>query len=246
MQPAAPGQSDQSDQPEPAAEAQQPVRAAMVVAAHSGHLELRGAADAPGHGAWVDLGAVRAAGMRQLPLARALGVQSARESAELVVVDATAGLLGDAFVLALLGCQVTAIERSPLVAAVARDGLERAAQDPRVDQAALGRLQLVEGDARTLLEQMPAPDMVLMDPMFPPKRKRSALPRKEMQLLRAAVGDDPDAAELLAAARAVATRRVLVKRADDSAGVPGAPEPDLVFKGSTSRVEVYLAATRSR
>jgi 16S rRNA (guanine1516-N2)-methyltransferase len=77
--------------------------------------------------------------------------------------------------------------------------------------------------------------------MFPPKRKSSALPRKEVRLLRAAVGGDPDAGRLLEAARRAARLRVAVKRADDSPGIEGAPEPDLRFEGRTSRVDVYLA-----
>jgi hypothetical protein len=63
------------------------------------------------------------------------------------VADATGGLLGDAWLLALAGCEVTAFERCAAVARIARDGLERAARDPRVDKAALGRLRLVEADA---------------------------------------------------------------------------------------------------
>ncbi len=43
------------------------------------------------------------------------------------VLDATAGLGKDAFVLASLGCQMQLIERQPLVAALLEDGLARAA-----------------------------------------------------------------------------------------------------------------------
>jgi pimeloyl-ACP methyl ester carboxylesterase len=105
------------------------------------------------------------------------------------VADATAGLLGDAWLLALAGFRVTAFERSPLVARLVRDGLARAARDPRVDAAALARLTFVEGDAAAILGEESF-DAVLVDPMFPPKRKASALARKDVRLLRAAVGDD--------------------------------------------------------
>ncbi|MBL9141489.1 MAG: class I SAM-dependent methyltransferase, partial [Phycisphaerae bacterium] len=185
-------------------------------------LELRGASDRPGLGVSVDLGAVRRTGMRNLPIARALGSCK-------TVVDATAGLCADAYMLALLGCSVTAIERSPMLAALAFDGLSRAATDPRVDAPALARLRMLEGDARDLLRTLPAPDAVFMDPMFPERKKASALPRKEIRLVRAAVGDDPDAAELFAVAMQVALRRVLVKRSDDSPALAGAPAPDLTF-----------------
>ncbi len=198
-----------------------------------GRLELRARRDPPGRGVHVDLGSVRRTGMRALPLARALG--EAR-----TVVDATAGLCRDAYLMALMGCRVVACERSPLVAAIARDGLERAARDPRVDAAALARLSLVEGDARTLLGTVERPDAVLLDPMFPARRKASALPGKDIRIVRAAAGDDPDAAELLACALGTARRRVLVKRADDAPAIPAARAPDLVFEGARSRVDVYL------
>ena len=58
------------------------------------------------------------------------------------VVDATAGLGRDAFVLAQLGCSVTLIERNPLVAALLEDGLQRAAADADV-ATIVGRMRLV-------------------------------------------------------------------------------------------------------
>jgi 16S rRNA (guanine1516-N2)-methyltransferase len=155
------------------------------------------------------------------------------------VADATAGLLGDAWLLALAGFQVTAFERSPLVARLVRDGLARAALDPRVDQKILARLRFIEGDAAALLGDRSF-DAILVDPMFPPKVKASALARKDVRLLRAAVGDDPDAERLLASARGAACMRVCVKRADDAPVIVGAPAPDVRFEGKTARFDVYL------
>ena len=210
-----------------------------MVAEHDGVLELRAPGDRPGTGARVDLGAADARGIRSLPVVRAMGDRVR------TVADATAGLLGDAWLLALAGFEVTAFERSPVVARLVRDGLRRAAADPRVDRAALARLRFEEADAAAALDAAgPGSfDAVLVDPMFPPKRKESALARKDVRLLRAAVGDDPDAAALLAAARRAARVRVAVKRADDSPPIEGAPEPDVRFEGRTSRVDVYLSRT---
>lgn len=198
-------------------------------------LELRGVHDAPGQGVSVQFAEARRAGLRSLPLVRGLG--GARH-----VVDATAGLCRDAFILAMAGCEVTAIERAPRIAALVRDGLERARHDPRVDQEALKRLRLVEGDAIELLPTLPAPEVVVMDPMFPPKRKASALARKAMRLLRVEVGEDLDALRLLEVARRTATKRVLVKRSDDGQGIEGAPEAEVVFEGVRSRVEGFGVA----
>ena len=64
------------------------------------------------------------------------------------VLDATAGLGRDSFVLADLGCQVLMCEREPLIAALLRSGLDRARSsgDPWL-QAVVARMDLHEGDA---------------------------------------------------------------------------------------------------
>lgn len=204
----------------------------LVLAEHEGVLELRGPSDRAGSGIRVDLGSADARGVRGIPLVRAMGERVR------TVADATAGLLGDAWLLALAGFEVTAFERSPTVAALARDGLARAARDPRVDPAALARLRLHEADARTAIAAG-AFDAVLVDPMFPPRRRASALPPKELQVLRAAVGEDPDSSELLAAARSAARIRTVVKRSDDAPAL--APGAEARIEGRTVRFDVYRA-----
>ena len=59
-------------------------------------------------------------------IAKAVGVaQGVRPR----VLDATAGLGKDGFVLASLGCEISLIERQPLIGALLEDGLARAAED---------------------------------------------------------------------------------------------------------------------
>ena len=175
---------------------------------------------------------------RREPLARALGARTR------TVIDATAGLGQDAFLLACLGYRVTAIERAPVLAVLLRDGLARAAADP-VQRNALGdRLCVITGDARLLLREMTPPDAVFLDPMFPPKRRKSALARKEIQIIRRVVGDDPDALELFAVARASARERVVVKR--PTSAPPLAPRPSMSYVSKLVRYDVYkIAAARS-
>jgi 16S rRNA (guanine1516-N2)-methyltransferase len=202
-------------------------------------LELRREGEREGRGVRCDLAAVSLRGgraeARAMPVVRAMG--EAR-----TVVDATAGLLGDAFLLAAAGFAVTAIERSPVVHALASDGLARAARDPRLAALLGGRLRLVRADARAWLAERAgtsdAPDAVLIDPMFPPKRKRSALPRKEMAVLREVVGADLDAAELLDAARKCARGRAVVKRSDDGEELG---RPDWTVGGTTVRFDGWAA-----
>lgn len=128
------------------------------------------------------------------------------------VVDATAGLGRDAFVLAALGCRVRMIERHPVVAALLEDGLDRACRDPEIGEWVATRLSLVHGTSQqTLLSLNPRPDVVYLDPMYPHKQK-SALVKKEMRLFQLLVGEDDDADKLLNPARMVAKKRIVVKR----------------------------------
>ena len=181
----------------------------------------------------------RAAGVRSEPLARAAGLGKGPPPR---VLDATAGLGRDAALLAFLGCEVTAVERHPVVAALLADALERAVRRPELAAALAGRLRVVVGDARLLLAGATgddAPDVVLLDPMYPVAR-RSALARKELQALRRLVGDDEDADALLAPALAAARRRVVVKRHAHAPPLAGRA-PDLRLPGTSTRFDVYLA-----
>jgi len=168
---------------------------------------------------------------RRDPLGRAVG-RTAR-----TLVDATAGLCADAMRLACFGLSVLAIERVAAIYAMVRDAHERARETPPLADCA-SRLRLAHGDARHLLPALtPAPNIVYIDPMFPPKRRRSAAARKELVLIRELAGDDPDAAQLLSLSRRIATERVIVKRPNDQP--PLAPDPTVSYGGKLVRYDVY-------
>jgi 16S rRNA (guanine1516-N2)-methyltransferase len=168
-------------------------------------------------------------------IARAVGLQPGVRPS---VLDATAGLGRDAFVLAQLGCALTLIERQPLIAALLEDGLQRALGDPQV-AAIVERMRLVSGDAIALMQAWTgdSPQVIYLDPMFP-QREKSALVKKEMRLFRALAGDDDDAPELLAAALALAANRVVVKRPRKAPAVAGAT-PGYTLEGKSSRFDIY-------
>lgn len=209
-------------------------------------LELRQLGpDAPGP-VFVDFIAGAAAHRRQFgggrgqPLARAVGLKGAVLP---TVIDTTAGLGQDAFVLASLGCTVRMVERSPIIAALLRDGLQRAAQDREIGTWVRERLTLCQADGRDYLrglEEDQRPDTVYLDPMYPHRRK-TALTRKEMRLLRQLVGDDQDTSELLAAALACARRRVVVKRPRLAPALAG-PAPHGQIVTPNTRFDLYWAA----
>ncbi|MTH45449.1 16S rRNA (guanine(1516)-N(2))-methyltransferase RsmJ [Intestinirhabdus alba] len=154
------------------------------------------------------------------------------------VVDATAGLGRDAFVLACVGCRVRMLERNPAVAALLDDGLARGYADPEIGPWLRERLQLIHASSLTALGDItPRPQVVYLDPMFP-HRQKSALVKKEMRVFQALVGPDTDADGLLAPARRLATKRVVVKRPDYAPPLAGeATANAVVTKGH--RFDIY-------
>jgi 16S rRNA (guanine1516-N2)-methyltransferase len=169
-------------------------------------------------------------------IAKAVGLQKTRQT--LHILDATAGLGQDAFVLASLGCQVTLFERSPIIHAVLADGLARAAINEGCADI-IGRMRLDAGDSLDWLQTREADsvDVVYLDPMFP-HRDKSALVKKEMQVFRQVVGDDDDSDALLEAALAVARYRVVVKRPRKAKPLNG-PAVTTRIEGKSSRFDVY-------
>ncbi|WP_288371992.1 class I SAM-dependent methyltransferase, partial [uncultured Marinobacter sp.] len=166
-------------------------------------------------------------------IAKACGLQKKRD---VTVLDATAGLGRDAFVLASLGASVTLVERNPAVAALLYDGLRRGAQTAELSWLP-ERMQLLHCSALQALTTHAAVDVVYLDPMFPP-RDKTALVKKEMQVFRQVVGDDDDSAQLLQAALKAARYRVVVKRPRKAPFVEG-PEPATRIEGKSSRYDIY-------
>ncbi len=176
--------------------------------------------------------------LRREAIARAVGLKGDRES---TVVDATAGLGRDGFMLASLGARVTLIERSPIVAELLADGLRRAAQQEAL-AAIVARLTLLRGPAETILPTLsPAPEVVYLDPMYPESGTRAQV-KKEMQLLRELLGADPDPAQLLALALNTASRRVVVKRPLKAPPISGR-RPSHQIEGRSTRFDVYLTGS---
>jgi 16S rRNA (guanine1516-N2)-methyltransferase len=166
-------------------------------------------------------------------IAKAVGF---KKSASLTVIDATAGLGRDAFVLASLGCNVTLMERSEILAALLADGLRRAKENASTEMIA-DRMQLISGDAKELLLHQSA-DVIYLDPMYPHQDK-SALVKKEMRILREILGDDDDAEALFNIALKTAKKRVVVKR-PKHADFINHKKPDIMFEGSSTRFDVYV------
>ncbi|WP_424406768.1 class I SAM-dependent methyltransferase [Pasteurella sp. PK-2025] len=155
------------------------------------------------------------------------------------VIDATAGLGRDAFVLAAIGCQVRLLERHPVVRLLLQDGLQRAYADPEIGEMMQQNMQLLPVSHITQLD--PATDfadVVYLDPMYPHKQK-SALVKKEMRVFQHLVGADLDADSLLAPALSLAQKRVVVKRPDYAAYL-AQQAPHFSRETKNHRFDIYL------
>ena len=154
------------------------------------------------------------------------------------VLDATAGLGRDAFVLATLGCRVDMLERNPAVHALLADGLARAELSADADlQAIIQRMSLASADAADYLQTTDSADVVYLDPMFP-ERQKSAQVKKEMKAFHSLVGSDPDADKLLERALEVARFRVVVKRPRKAPDLDNRV-PSYRLEGKSGRFDIY-------
>lgn len=169
-------------------------------------------------------------------LRRALGATKGTP----LVCDATAGFGGDSVLALTAGCEVVAIERSPLVFKVLADGLRRAAEESPELKKLFSNFRLLEGEALTVLRELnPRPQVVYMDPMFE-KPKKNAKSPKAMQLLQELLGDSSEADEkaLFDAAWTTALARVVVKR--PLKAPPLKLSPTHTYKGQSVRYDVYI------
>ena len=178
-----------------------------------------------------------AAGLQGQLLGKALGLKNLRTP---TVLDATAGLGTDSYLMAHAGCLVTAIERSSAIFALLEDGLRRAVQAVGVQESgseAACRIEIRRGDFLLMDWPDKAYDVVYLDPMFPGDR-RKASSGKEMTMLQNIATEDQSESELLSQSLRCARRRVVVKRNRRSRELAGM-KPTLKFQGSRLRFDVY-------
>ena len=178
-------------------------------------------------------------GEKNQGLAKAIGVKGNHLP---MVLDATAGFARDSFTLASLGCQVTLLERSPVLASMLAEAIDRASCDHEIADI-IARMALHTIDAQQYLQNLasnsqPKPEVVYLDPMFPERRKK-ALVKKEMQILHQLLGNDDQQPYPLELAMTVATHRVVVKRPKQAEDLNG-KNPSFRVVGKSSRYDVYL------
>ena len=167
-------------------------------------------------------------GSLRQPLARALGLRAyqKRTASMPSVLDTTAGLGQDAWVIATLGCRITMLEQSAIVHELLSHALSTALQSSTVSDVA-ERIQLHNANATRWMQLQPTPvaDVIYLDPMYPtnPAKRNRALVKKGMQFLRELTGTDTDGS-LLSTALGAARWRVVVKRPKGALPLTGAEQ----------------------
>lgn len=164
---------------------------------------------------------------------QALGKKSRR------IIDATGGWGADALLMCSQGYQVTIIERNPLMALMISDAMQRLSNtDWAIDNAVHVPEVVCENAITALKDESLQGDCVYLDPMFPPKRKKSAAVNKQMKFLHWLVGEDADASELVQATL-VSFKRLAVKRPDYAE--PLFRKPNEQFSSKLVHYDVYFA-----
>ena len=178
---------------------------------------------------------LRFGGGRGQDLPRAMGLKNGKTPS---VIDATAGLGRDSFLLASLGAEITLIERSPKMYALLADGMARAAAEDDDYAQIIARMMLLHGDAKDLLPDLSA-DAILIDPMHP-SRKTSALVKRELRQVREIVGTDDDAADLMRVALSHARQRVVLKWPAKGDSIEGIRPWSHQILGKSTRYDVFM------
>ena len=168
-------------------------------------------------------------------LAKAVGFKFNKNR---TIIDATAGLGYDAFILASLGANVTLIERSEKIYDLLKAAISEAKLYGGEISKIVNRMNLLFGDSKDILPNI-APEVILIDTMYK-DRKKSALVKNDMRLVREVVGSDSDYVELINVALNNASKRVVIKQpryAETLDNIKGCSHQIL---GKTIRYDVYV------
>lgn len=179
------------------------------------------------------------ASLKQEMIAKAMGIKPKDQGR---IVDATAGLGRDAFILASLGFNVTMIEQSPIIGVLLEDALNRASKIQELANI-VANLALIKGDS---INWLPAHageyDVIYLDPMFPVRQKAASI-KKDMQILQNLLPTSNNYQDLFKIAMTCAKKRVVVKRPRLA---PNFCEHAANFSlmGKSSRFDIYLINNR--
>ena len=154
------------------------------------------------------------------------------------VIDATCGSGVDSMFFLALGYEVYAYERNPLVAFLLEEAISFYLNFDSDFANELKRFHFQNKDISKIDNIANESSVLYYDPMFPAKKKKSALARKEMEVFKVFVGEDADQQDTLQKLFSRFKGRVIVKRPLKAA--PILPGVSSEFLGKTTRYDLYL------
>lgn len=151
-------------------------------------------------------------------------------------IDGTAGLGEDSLLLAAAGFSVTLCEHNPVIAALLKDTLARARTIPELEPV-VSRMTVYEGSSLTCFASLSTPpDVILLDPMFPERKKKSKV-KEKLQLIQKLESPCTEETELLNAAIATRAPKIIIKRPAKGPWLAG-KKPSYAVEGKVIRYDV--------
>ena len=154
------------------------------------------------------------------------------------IIDATAGLGYDSFILASLGAKVTLIERSQKMHELLQNGINEGISFGGEIEKIINRMELLFGDSKDILPKL-TPEVIMIDTMYK-DRKKSALVKNNMRLVREIVGPDTDYIELLEVALNCAKNRVVLKQPRYAEPIKDIKKCSHQIIGKTIRYDIFM------
>ena len=154
------------------------------------------------------------------------------------IIDATAGLGYDSFILASLGAKVTLIERSQKMHELLQNGINEGISFGGEIEKIINRMELLFGDSKDILPKL-TPEVIMIDTMYK-ERKKTALVKNNMRLVREIVGPDTDYIELLEVALNCAKNRVVLKQPRYAEPIKDIKKCSHQIIGKTIRYDIFI------
>lgn len=153
------------------------------------------------------------------------------------VWDLTAGLGVDALMLAQADFKVLGIERNKFLVILLKHALQKFELIGDHEKQLAKQIKFIHEDSESfLISNRDIPEVIYYDPMYPAKRK-TALPSKEMQVLRELNGTSGESLELLDKALSLGAKRVVVKRPHRAPPIIAKPMAEVI--GKLVRYDIY-------
>ena len=154
------------------------------------------------------------------------------------IIDATAGLGYDSFILASLGAKVTLIARSQKMHELLQNGINEGISFGGEIEKIINRMELLFGDSKDILPKL-TPEVIMIDTMYK-ERKKTALVKNNMRLVREIVGPDTDYIELLEVALNCAKNRVVLKQPRYAEPIKDIKKCSHQIIGKTIRYDIFM------